>query len=96
MATFDIVMPKLGESVQEATITKWFKKPGDMIEEEEVLLEIATDKVDSEIECAVNTRTSRFTLDHDPVGQPGSKCNLGHLQVAVTKPSVPHRLCAPD
>jgi 2-oxoglutarate dehydrogenase E2 component (dihydrolipoamide succinyltransferase) len=54
MATFDIVMPKLGESVQEATITKWFKQAGDKIAEEESLLEIATDKVDSEIPSPVD------------------------------------------
>jgi 2-oxoglutarate dehydrogenase E2 component (dihydrolipoamide succinyltransferase) len=54
MATFDIIMPKLGESIQEATITKWFKKVGDKIEEEDVLLEIATDKVDSEIPSPVD------------------------------------------
>ncbi|MBN2347268.1 MAG: 2-oxo acid dehydrogenase subunit E2 [Bacteroidales bacterium] len=54
MSTFNIVMPKMGESVQEATITKWFKKEGDAIEEEDVLLEIATDKVDSEIPSPVD------------------------------------------
>ncbi|MBN2485897.1 MAG: 2-oxo acid dehydrogenase subunit E2 [Bacteroidales bacterium] len=54
MATFNIVMPKLGESIQEATITKWFKKAGDKIAEEEALLEIATDKVDSEIPSPVD------------------------------------------
>ncbi len=54
MATFDIVMPKMGESIQEATITKWFKKAGDKVEEEDVLLEIATDKVDSEIPSPVD------------------------------------------
>ncbi len=54
MATFDILMPKLGESIQEATITKWFKSAGDTIEEEDVLLEIATDKVDSEIPSPVD------------------------------------------
>jgi len=54
MATFDIIMPKMGESVQEATITKWFKKVGDAVEEEDVLLEIATDKVDSEIPSPVD------------------------------------------
>jgi 2-oxoglutarate dehydrogenase E2 component (dihydrolipoamide succinyltransferase) len=54
MATFNIVMPKLGESILEATITKWFKKVGDKIEEEDVLLEIATDKVDSEIPSPVD------------------------------------------
>ncbi|HEY9124538.1 MAG TPA: dihydrolipoamide acetyltransferase family protein [Bacteroidales bacterium] len=54
MATFDIKMPKLGESVEEATITKWFVKAGDMVEEDQVLLEIATDKVDSEIPSPVS------------------------------------------
>jgi 2-oxoglutarate dehydrogenase E2 component (dihydrolipoamide succinyltransferase) len=54
MAAFNIIMPKLGESVQEATITKWFKKAGDSIKEEDVLLEIATDKVDSEIPSPVD------------------------------------------
>jgi 2-oxoglutarate dehydrogenase E2 component (dihydrolipoamide succinyltransferase) len=53
MANFNLVMPKLGESVQEATITKWMVKPGDMVEEDDVLLEIATDKVDSEIPSPV-------------------------------------------
>ncbi len=54
MATFNILMPKMGESIQEATITKWFKSVGDTIEEEDVLLEIATDKVDSEIPSPVD------------------------------------------
>jgi 2-oxoglutarate dehydrogenase E2 component (dihydrolipoamide succinyltransferase) len=54
MATFDIVMPKLGESILEATITKWFKGVGDTVEEEDTLLEIATDKVDSEIPSPVD------------------------------------------
>lgn len=47
-------MPKLGESVQEATITKWFIKEGDKIEEDEPLFEVATDKVDSEIPSPVD------------------------------------------
>jgi len=47
-------MPKLGESVQEATITKWFVKEGDRIEEDESLFEVATDKVDSEIPSPVD------------------------------------------
>ncbi len=53
MATFDIVMPKMGESVQEATITKWFKQEGDPVEEDDILVEIATDKVDTEIPSPV-------------------------------------------
>ena len=45
----EIVMPKMGESVSEGTIIKWYKKPGDKIERDEILLEISTDKVDTEI-----------------------------------------------
>jgi len=49
MALVDLVMPKLGESIMEATILKWHKQPGDKIKQDETLLEIATDKVDSEL-----------------------------------------------
>lgn len=54
MAEFNIVMPKLGESIQEGTITKWFIKEGDAIEEDDMLFEVATDKVDSEIPSPVD------------------------------------------
>ncbi len=49
MALVDLIMPKLGESIMEATILKWHKKPGDIIKEDETVLDIATDKVDSEV-----------------------------------------------
>ena len=49
MAKVNIIMPKMGESVAEATIIKWVKNIGDSIEVDETLVEIATDKVDSEI-----------------------------------------------
>lgn len=49
MAKFELVMPKMGESIIEATILKWSKKPGDTIEADESVLEIQTDKVDSEV-----------------------------------------------
>lgn len=45
----DLIMPKLGESIMEATILKWHKKPGDKVEQDETVLDIATDKVDSEV-----------------------------------------------
>src|ERR1700720_4420929 len=48
MAT-DVVMPQMGESIFEGTITKWLKKPGDKIQRDEPLFEISTDKVDAEI-----------------------------------------------
>src|SRR6516162_1078581 len=48
MAT-DVIMPQMGESIFEGTITKWLKKPGDKVERDEPLFEISTDKVDAEI-----------------------------------------------
>jgi len=71
MAKFDIVMPKMGESVEEATITKWFVNEGDKIEEDDMLLEIATDKVDSEIPSPVAGKISKILFKVDdlvPVG----------------------------
>lgn len=49
MATVDLVMPKMGESIMEATILKWHKQPGDTVRMDETILDIATDKVDSEV-----------------------------------------------
>src|SRR5215469_2891958 len=49
MALVDLVMPKMGESIMEATILKWHKHPGDAVKQGETVLEIATDKVDSEV-----------------------------------------------
>jgi 2-oxoglutarate dehydrogenase E2 component (dihydrolipoamide succinyltransferase) len=49
MANVDLVMPKMGESIMEATILKWHKNPGDVVKMDETVLEIATDKVDSEV-----------------------------------------------
>jgi 2-oxoglutarate dehydrogenase E2 component (dihydrolipoamide succinyltransferase) len=49
MALVDLVMPKLGESIMEATILRWHKKPGDTVQMDETVLDIATDKVDSEV-----------------------------------------------
>ncbi|MEO6454164.1 MAG: dihydrolipoamide acetyltransferase family protein [Ginsengibacter sp.] len=53
MSLVDLIMPRLGESITEATILKWLKKPGDHVAQDETVLEIATDKVDSEVPSAV-------------------------------------------
>ncbi len=53
MTKFEIIMPKLGESIIEATITRWVKNVGDTLEEDDSIVEIATDKVDSEIPSPV-------------------------------------------
>src|SRR3954471_23541771 len=49
MAQVELVMPKMGESIMEATILHWLKKPGDKIGQDESVLEVATDKVDTEV-----------------------------------------------
>lgn len=67
MAHFDIVMPKMGESIEEATITKWFVKEGDKVVEDDVLLEIATDKVDSEIPSPVEGVVKKVLFEQDEV-----------------------------
>ena len=54
MAKFELKLPKMGESVAEATITEWLKNVGDTIEADEAVLEIATDKVDSEVPSEVD------------------------------------------
>ncbi|WP_319266815.1 dihydrolipoamide acetyltransferase family protein [uncultured Draconibacterium sp.] len=65
MASFNIVMPKLGESIQEGTITKWFVKEGDTIEEDDMLFEVATDKVDSEIPSPVDGVITKINYEED-------------------------------
>lgn len=72
MSDFKIQMPKMGESVQEATITKWFVKEGDTIEEDDMLFEIATEKVDSEIPSPVDGVIKKILFEVDsvvPVGE---------------------------
>jgi 2-oxoglutarate dehydrogenase E2 component (dihydrolipoamide succinyltransferase) len=71
MATVDLVMPKMGESIMEATVLKWHKNPGDTVKMDETILEIATDKVDSEVpSTAAGTITEILFKENDvvPVG----------------------------
>ncbi len=71
MANFQIVMPKLGESIIEATITKWLKSPGDTIEEDDAIVEIATDKVDSEIPSPVEGTLKEILFQEGDVVEVG-------------------------
>lgn len=72
MDKYEILMPKMGESVQEATIIRWLKKEGETVEEDDVLLEIATDKVDTEIPSPVAGILSKALYKENdvvPVGE---------------------------
>ena len=72
MPNFEIKMPKMGESVEEATITKWFIKENDLIEEDQILFEIATDKVDSEIPSPVSGRVDKILYHENDKVQVGT------------------------
>ncbi len=67
MARVELLMPKMGESIIEATILNWVKKVGDMVEEDETILEIATDKVDSEIPSPVQGKITEILFEVDAV-----------------------------
>ncbi len=71
MAEIELIMPKMGESVAEATIIKWLKSEGDSIEAEESIIEIATDKVDSEIPSPENGIVKKLLFKEDDVVQVG-------------------------
>jgi len=71
MALYKLLLPKMGESVSEATITKWLKQPGDLIEEDDTLLEIATDKVDSEVPSPVKGILKEQLYTADQIVQVG-------------------------
>jgi 2-oxoglutarate dehydrogenase E2 component (dihydrolipoamide succinyltransferase) len=96
MSKFEIVMPKLGESIQEGTITKWFVKEGDTIEEDDMLFEVATDKVDSEIPSPVDGVIAKILLPEDslvPVGEVVAVINVvdedGEGEEAETESEAP-------
>ncbi|MCB0437031.1 MAG: 2-oxo acid dehydrogenase subunit E2, partial [Mangrovimonas sp.] len=71
MAKFELKLPKMGESVAEATVTNWLKKVGDTIEQDEAVLEIATDKVDSEVPSEVSGTLVEILFNVDDVVQVG-------------------------
>ncbi len=71
MAKFELKLPKMGESVAEATITSWLKDVGDTIEADEAVLEIATDKVDSEVPSEVDGVLVEKLFEVDDVVQVG-------------------------
>ena len=72
MAQFELILPKMGESVAEATITTWLKNEGDFIEAEESIVEVATDKVDSEVPSPVSGTLVKIISNVNDVAQVGA------------------------
>lgn len=71
MARFELKLPKMGESVAEATITSWLKEVGETIELDEAVVEIATDKVDSEVPSEVEGTLVEILFDKDAIVEVG-------------------------
>ena len=71
MAKYEFKLPHMGESVAEATITSWLKEIGDTIEADDILVEVATDKVDSEIPCEVSGVITDILFKKDDIVQVG-------------------------
>ena len=69
----EIVMPQMGESITNGTITKWHKQPGDMVEIDEILLDISTDKVESEIPSPVSGRLEEVLFEEGDTVDVGIK-----------------------
>lgn len=90
MALVDLVMPKMGESIMEATILKWLKQPGDFVKMDETVLEIATDKVDSEVPSTAEgiLEAVLFNVnDVVPVGSVIARIKTGAAETVSVSPA---------
>lgn len=92
MAIIDLIMPKMGESIMEATILKWLKNVGDSVELDEAILEIATDKVDSEIPSPVAGKITEILFKENDIVEIGKIIakisTLGENAEPVASPAV--------
>lgn len=89
MAEIELIMPKMGESVAEATITNWLKSEGDTIEAEEPVLEIATDKVDSEIPAPESGILKKILFQVDDVVKVGEPIAIIEIEGESTETAKP-------
>lgn len=90
MAIVDVVMPKMGESIMEATVLKWHKQPGDTVKMDETLLDIATDKVDSEVpSTAAGVVKEILYKENDvvPVGSPIARIETSGAGASAPAPA---------
>ncbi len=84
---FELKMPRLGESIKEVAIITWFKSVGDIIEEDEMLLEVATDKVDSEIPSTVSGVIKEIFFEPDTVVNVGDTIAIIEMDESVKSKS---------
>jgi 2-oxoglutarate dehydrogenase E2 component (dihydrolipoamide succinyltransferase) len=96
MAKFELKLPKMGESVAEATITNWLKKVGDKIEIDEAVLEIATDKVDSEIPSEISGVLSEILFNVNDIVKVGQTIAIIETEAQEATPVVSTPEVAPE
>lgn len=89
MAKFELKLPKMGESVAEATVTNWLKNVGDTIAADEAVLEIATDKVDSEVPSEVSGVLTEILFNVNDVVAVGQTIAIIETEGAVTGSDIP-------
>ena len=87
MAQFELILPKMGESVAEATITNWLKKEGDAIDAEESVVEVATDKVDSEVPSPVSGTIVKILAQVNDVATVGAPIAIIETEAAGDTPA---------
>jgi len=91
MSLVDLIMPKLGESIMEATILKWHKQPGDKVAMDEAVLDIATDKVDSEVPSTAEGVIEEILYkvnDVVPIGTVIARIRVGASTAAPHPPAI--------
>jgi 2-oxoglutarate dehydrogenase E2 component (dihydrolipoamide succinyltransferase) len=94
MAIAEILMPQMGESIMEATLIKWLVKPGDIVLEESSILEVATDKVDTEIPSPYGGKIIKFLLNEGDVvavGAPMAQIEVQGLAEPITPINQPEK-----
>lgn len=89
----DVVLPALGESVTEGTVTRWLKQVGESVEADEPLLEVSTDKVDTEIPAPASGTLLEITVGEDETAEVGAK--LGVIGAAGAAPAAAPAPAAP-
>ncbi|MAZ96863.1 MAG: diapophytoene dehydrogenase [Flavobacteriales bacterium] len=95
MAQLELILPKMGESVAEATITTWLKNEGDFIEAEESVVEVATDKVDSEVPSPVSGKLIKIISNVNDVAQVGEAIAIIETEGTNESTSVHEPVSAP-
>ena len=96
MSEYQLLMPKMGESVIEATILTWHKQPGDTINEHDVIVEVATDKVDSEVPSPVSGVLKKILHDVNAVVGVGQPLAIIEVEGEVSAPApAPAKAAAP-